>query len=140
MQKIPIKKYAYRLLVFSTVIAAISIIVQYLFGKTGWITPALPFIVLFFFLITSFTLFIVLRGDIGKEGTRFISGYLLSRLIKFFSCLLFLFIYVIVNKTDRWPFAIAFIVIYFIYSIYEVIILKKENDKKQEVPGPASPK
>jgi hypothetical protein len=38
-------------------------------------------------------------------------------------------IYIIVNKEDRWNFAFAFLIIYFLYAAFEVFIIKKENDK-----------
>ena len=133
MPKTPIKKYALKLTVFSVIITALTVGMQLLFPD--YASPALPYIVLFFFLITLFTLYIVLKSNAQPEKSRFISSYLLSRLIKFFSCLLFLFIYVILNKEDMWRFAIAFIIIYFLYSGFEVIALKTENDspeKKEE--------
>lgn len=123
---VPIKKFSFRVLVFSVIIAALTILFQWLCPK--YASPALPFIVLFFFLLTLFTLYIVLRTNRGKESRQFVSGYLLSRIIKVFSCLLFLILYILLNKKDAWQFAIAFLIIYFIYAIYEVIILKKEND------------
>ena len=133
MPKTPIKKYALKLTVFSVIITALTVGMQLLFPD--YASPALPYIVLFFFLVTLFTLYILLKSNAQPEKSRFISSYLLSRLIKFFSCLLFLFIYVILNKEDMWRFAIAFIIIYFLYSGFEVIALKTENDspeKKEE--------
>jgi hypothetical protein len=56
-----------------------------------------------------------------------VSRYLLSRIVKFTSCILFLTIYVLVNKADRWYFAFAFMIIYFAYSVFEVFILKREQ-------------
>ena len=40
----------------------------------------------------------------------------------------------VLNKKDAWRFAIAFLIIYFLYAIVEVIVLKKENEeiRKQE--------
>jgi hypothetical protein len=49
------------------------------------------------------------------------------------SCLLFLLIYLIVAKEDRWRFAGAFMVIYFIFSVSEIFILKKENARIQKL-------
>jgi F0F1-type ATP synthase assembly protein I len=89
-------------------------------------SPAIPFIVIFFFVITLFTLYIVLRMPHQTSGKKFIAGYMLSRIVKMFSILLFLILYMILNKEDRWNFAIAFLVTYFSYSIFEIIALKKQ--------------
>lgn len=125
MKKVP--KYVFRLIVFSIVITAVVLVLQQVM-PVQYVSPALPYIVLFFFVITLFTLYILLRDQAKKEAKKFVSSYMLSRIIKFMSCLIFLLIYFIVNKEDRWQFAISFIIIYFLFSGFEVIVMKKEND------------
>ena len=125
-QKIPIRKFSFRIIVFSVIIAGLSLLFQWLFPQ--YATPALPFIVLFFFVITLLTLYIVLRNNEGQEGKRFVSAYMLSRTVKILSCLLFLVLYIFLNQKDAVKFAIAFMVIYFLYAIFEVVVLKKENE------------
>lgn len=126
-KKIPIRKFSVRLIIFSAVVAALSVLMQLLLPKFA--TPALPFIVLFFFVITLFSLYIVLREDNGRNDRRFVSGYMLSRIVKFFSILVFLVLYLLLcQENDRLRFVIAFFIIYFMYSIFEVVILKKENE------------
>jgi L-asparagine transporter-like permease len=125
-KKIPIRKFSFRIIVFSVIIAGLSLLFQWMFPQ--YATPALPFIVLFFFAITLLTLYIVLRNNDGQEGKRFVSAYMLSRTIKILSCLLFLILYIFLNKEDAVKFAIAFMVIYFLFAIFEVVVLKKENE------------
>ena len=125
-KKIPIRKFSFLIIVFSVIIAGLSLLFQWLFPQ--YATPALPFIVLFFFVITLLTLYIVLRNNDGQEGRRFVSAYMLSRTIKILSCLLFLFLYMFLNKEDAIKFAIAFMVIYFLFAIFEIVVLKKENE------------
>jgi len=110
--------------VFSVVVAGLTVLFQLL--CPNYASPALPFIVLFFCIITLFTIYIVLRDEKGKAQNRFVSNYLLSRIIKIFSCLIFLVAYMLLNKSDAIRFAIAFLVIYFLYSIFEVVVMKKE--------------
>lgn len=132
MQKIPIRQFAFKLLIFSIVIAALTTGIQLIFPQFA--SPALPFIVIFFFFVTLFTLYVVLRQDVGKAKKQFVSSYMLSRIIKFSSCLIFLLVYIILNKEDRWNFAIAFLVIYFLYSIFEIIALRGEAKKREANP------
>jgi F0F1-type ATP synthase assembly protein I len=68
----------------------------------------------------------VLRDERGKAQDRFVSNYYLSRIIKIFSCLIFLVAYMLLNKPDALRFAVAFLVVYFLYSVFEVVVLKKE--------------
>ena len=129
-QTIPIKKFSFRIILFSAIIAGLTVLFQWLFPQ--YASPALPFIVLFFFILTLLTLFIVLRDDKGREAKKFVSSYMLSRVIKLLSCLVFLLVYILVKKDDAIRFAIAFLVIYFLYSIFEVFLLKKENQEISE--------
>ncbi len=138
-QQIPIRKFSFRTIVFSVIITILVVLFQWLCPR--YASPALPFIVLFFFLITLITLYIVLRSNSGTNGKKFVSGYMLSRIIKLFSCLLFLILYDVLNKKDAVLFSISFFVIYFAYSLFEVFVLKKENDdikKRQQRKNEAS--
>ena len=105
--------------------AAVGVVFQLILPQ--YASPAIPFIVIFFFIITLFTLYVVLRKPSQVSGRKFIAGYMLSRIIKIFSTLAFLILYMIFNKIDRIPFAIAFLVVYFAYSVFEVVALKKEQ-------------
>ena len=125
-KKIPIRKFSFRILVFSVIVAGLALLFQWLAPQ--YATPALPFIVLFFFIITLFTLYIVLRSDDGREGKRFVSAYMLSRTVKILSCPLFLILYIFLNQEDAIKFGIAFMVIYFLFAIFEIFVLKKENE------------
>ena len=124
-KKIPIRKFSFRIIVFSVIVAGLAVLFQWLWPQLA--TPALPFIVLFFFVITLFTMYIVLRGDTGSDGRKFVSAYMISRTVKLLSCLLFLLLYMFLNREDALRFAIAFMVIYFLYAIFEIFLLKKEK-------------
>lgn len=124
MSKIPIQKYAYRLIIFSVIIAGVGVLFQWIMPQ--YASPAIPFIVIFFFLSTLLTLYIVLRNSFQISGKKFIAGYMLSRIIKMISTLIFLVLYILFNKEDRWQFTCAFIIIYFAYSIFEIFTLKKD--------------
>jgi L-asparagine transporter-like permease len=121
-----IKKYSFQLIIFSVIVAIAGVLFQYLMPK--YASVAIPFIVVFFFIITLFTLHIVLRPPNQTAGKKFIAGYLLSRILKMFSTILFFVLYVLLSENDRWQFAGAFVAIYFLYSIFEIFILKKNND------------
>ncbi|MBR6174505.1 MAG: hypothetical protein IKQ52_02810 [Bacteroidales bacterium] len=126
-KKIPIRKFSFRIIVFSVIVAGLALLFQWIWPQLA--TPALPFIVLFFFVMTLLTMYIVLRGDTGRDGRKFVSSYMLSRTVKLLSCLLFLLLYMFLNREDAIRFAIAFMVIYFLYAAFEIIVLKKENEK-----------
>lgn len=132
--KIKVPKYVSRLIIFSIIIAVLVVIAQQLL-PAAYCSPALPFIVLFFFIITLFTLYVVLRDSSKRESRKFVSGYMVSRTVKFMACLLFLLIYFVANKADRWNFAFAFLIIYFLFAIFEVVVMKLENDNIKKENG-----
>lgn len=123
MAQFSFRKYFFPLLLFSIVIAALVVAFQLIFPQ--YASPALPYILLFFFIITFLSLYLVLQGNRKKKAGAFMSGYMFSRLIKFTSCLLFLFLYIYLSENDSIPFAIAFIIIYFAYSGFEIFLLRK---------------
>ena len=124
-KKIPIRKFSFRIIVFSVIVAALALLFQWIWPQLA--TPALPFIVLFFFAITLFTMYIVLRSDDGNDSRKFVSSYMISRTVKLLSCLLFLLLYMFLNREDALRFAIAFMVIYFLHAVFEVVLLKQEK-------------
>jgi F0F1-type ATP synthase assembly protein I len=124
-KKIPIRKFSFRIIVFSVIVAALALLFQWIWPQFA--TPALPFIVLFFFAITLFTMYIVLRSDDGSDSRKFVSSYMISRTVKLLSCLLFLLLYMFLNRENALRFAIAFLVIYFLYAIFEIFLLKQEK-------------
>ena len=124
-KKILIRKFSFRIIVFSVIVAALALLFQWIWPQLA--TPALPFIVLFFFAITLFTMYIVLRSDDGTDSRKFVSSYMISRTVKLLSCLLFLLLYMFLNREDALRFAIAFMVIYFLYAVFEVFLLKQEK-------------
>jgi len=124
MSKIPIRKFAFRLIIFSVVIAAVGVLFQLVLPQ--YASPAIPYIVIFFFFITLFTLYVVLRTNHLVSGKKFVAGYMVSRAVKMLSILIFLILYLVLNEEDRWNFAGAFLFIYFSYSIFEIVALKTE--------------
>jgi len=122
------KKFTLRLIIFSVIMALTGMLFQWFVPK--YASFAIPFIILFFFFITLFTLFAVLRKEEQVSNKQFIFGYMLSRILKITTMLLFLLLYMIFNPKDRWNFAGAFLFIYFSYSIFEFFALKKKNEKQ----------
>jgi len=125
MSKIPIRKFSFQLIGFSVVMALTGVIFQWILPQ--YASPTIPFIVIFFFIITLFTLYVVLRKPNRVSGKKFVAGYMISRVVKFISMLTFLILYMIFNKEDRIKFAVAFLIIYFAYSVFEIFALKKEQ-------------
>ncbi len=118
------KIYIFRLLVFTIILTSITFCMQFLAPQ--YVSPALPFIVLFFFIIMLISHYIILRG-IYKENKNFVANYMLATIIKFLSYIIFIVTYVLLNRPDAVLFGVSFIILYFLYAIFEVITIKLEK-------------
>ena len=119
-----LKIYIFRLLVFSIILTSITFCMQFLCPQ--YVSPALPFIVLFFFIIMLISHYIILRG-IYKDNKNFVANYMLATIIKFLSYIIFIVTYVLLNRPDAVLFGVSFIILYFLYAIFEVITIKLEK-------------
>ena len=127
MLKLSLKKYFFRLLVFVIILTSITVALQQWCPQ--YAAPALPFILLLFFLVTLFTHYIILRGIYNKDQRRMVSNYMLATIIKFMSYLIFILAYLLLAKQDKILFAVTFLIVYFLFAIFEIIAIKREDAK-----------
>jgi hypothetical protein len=85
-----------------------------------YITPTLPYLYVFFFSVTilvHYTLMLV-----SKKKTMLFSNYFMlltmGKLIFFLSIIL---VYFLLNRDDVLPFAIAFFILYILFTVFEVM-------------------
>jgi amino acid transporter len=111
------------------------------FGLKYLITEALPqysfsaftSIPVFFFLL-GLGLIYTLTGINNTDGKKLVNKYMLMRVIKVLSSLAFLLVYWLINKREIKNFAVAFIVFYMIFLIFETwVYLQVEKKMKKNV-------
>ena len=111
------------------------------FGVKYLITEALPqysftgftSIPVFFFLL-GMGLIYTLTGINSTDGKKLVNKYMLLRVIKVLSGLALLLIYWLINKREIKNFAVAFIVFYMIFLIFETwVYLQVEKNMKKNV-------
>ena len=111
------------------------------FGLKYLITEALPqysfsaftSIPVFFFLL-GLGLIYMLTAINNTDGKKLVNKYMLMRVIKVLSSLAFLLIYWLINKREIKNFAVAFIVFYMIFLIFETwVYLQMEKNMKKNV-------
>jgi amino acid transporter len=111
------------------------------FGLKYLITEALPqysfsaftSIPVFFFLL-GLGLIYTLTAINNTDGKKLVNKYMLMRMIKVLSSLAFLFVYWLINKREIKNFAVAFIVFYMIFLIFETwVYLQVEKNMKKNV-------
>ena len=111
------------------------------FGLKYLITEALPqysfsaftSIPVFFFLL-GLGLIDTLTGINNTDGKKLVNKYMLMRVIKVLSSLAFLLVYWLINKREIKNLAVAFIVFYMIFLIFETwVYLQVEKNMKKNV-------
>ena len=111
------------------------------FGLKYLITEALPqysfsaftSIPVFFFLL-GLGLIYTLTAINNTDGKKLVNKYMLMRVIKVLSSLAFLLVYWLINKREIKNFAVAFIVFYMIFLIFETwVYLQVEKKMKKNL-------
>jgi hypothetical protein len=125
------------------VIVAVYIVLRFVAGNI--VSQYLPLLIVAFLLITAISHYVVTKTDVerienkpdpnlSKEEQmkkitaierRFISSYMLITAIKLLSFLILLALYAYFNKEDAIRFCLNFMVLYMLYSIFEIIYIKK---------------
>jgi hypothetical protein len=140
-------KYIKKLLIFTIFILAIQTLCQYVFPQI--ISSNTVCLILLFLIFTAISHYVILRTDVqrmefkpdaGKTKEeqmkalmaierKFISHYMLITTVKLLLFLALLLIYAFVNKEDMLLFSLNFLVLYLLYSVFEIIFIKKPINK-----------
>ena len=108
-----------RIIIFSVAFALICFIVGY-FLPSGFITPALPYLFLFFLSVTLVVHYVLLKAS-EKRFSKFTTYFMLATFLKLMLYIAVLLIYVLLNRSDAIPFIITFFILYIFYTAFEVI-------------------
>lgn len=119
------RKYVRNLMIFTIIIGIVSYALS-IFLPENYITPSLPYLIIFFFSI-NLLVHSMLRKAEEKKLRRFISNYMLATFSRFFLYLIIILAYVLINRNDAVPFIVTFFIFYVIFSVYEVITILPQS-------------
>lgn len=122
--------YLKKLLCFSAVIGAFAFVLALIVPK-NYITPALPYLVLFF-IAASILSFHYLLNATGKKFIRFVNAFLITIILKLFVYAVIMIGYVFVNRADAVPFLLSFFALYLLFTIFETVAIVKINRTGKE--------
>lgn len=109
-------------LIKSTILTVIVFLLGFILFSTvlkSFYIAVLPFALLFFYLITNLV-HAYLLIIAGKTGARFTSQYTAVSFLKMFFYLAVAIVYVIIDREHAKPFVAGFLVLYVIYTVFEV--------------------
>ena len=110
-------------LVILTVVVMVSCLVLHKMLTVWW-----PAIVVFFALVSALMYFMSEKAK-KKDMRKFANFYMAATVIKMVVYLAIIIVYIMNFKEDGKRFAITFLAIYLIYSIFETIKLAKKEKK-----------
>ena len=125
-------KFIKRISILSVVTATLIFLLTYIVPSI-FITPTLPFLILFFFSAGIVVHFVFLKIS-NKKSAKFIGQYMLVTVIKNLVFIIVLLLYVFLNRYDAVRFIVAFFILYLIYTIFEIISILPYNqidDRKE---------
>jgi hypothetical protein len=109
-------------LVKSTVLTVIVLIlgaILYYTVFSQFYRSILPGVLAFFYILTNLV-HAYLLNIAGKSGSRFTAQYMAISFIKMFFYLAVVIVFVIINKEDAKIFLVNFLLLYVVYTIFEV--------------------
>ncbi len=113
-----INRFSRNLVLFSLAALLLAAILYFILPPK-FFSPAVPFLVLFFFAVTLLN-FRILARSAGKKFIRFINYYILSTAIKLVLFIAVMTTYILLNRRDALPFGIWFFSLYLTFTVYEV--------------------
>jgi hypothetical protein len=120
-----------KLLIYSLILGTIMALAAY-YLPARFISPALPFLFIFFFSVTLIVHLILLNVTQKKSGG-FVNLFMLLTFGKLLFFLTIILVYSLLNRSDAVRFIISFFILYIFYTAFEVVLsLSHTKVKKDE--------
>jgi len=119
-----LKKFIYRILLFSSIIMAIAYVLFSFFINKFYL-PVFPFLILFF-VVSTIAIHAILIHAGKQRPARFSTFFMGSVSSKLFLYLIFIVIYVFADKQNAVIFLITFFILYLCYTVFETYSLVKD--------------
>lgn len=118
------KKFLFKSSILTVVIFVIGLLLYQTILKP-YFTVTLIFIPIFFFVFTNL-MYLFLQKIASKSSAKFTSQYMAISFLKMFVYLLIVVVFIIANKSEAKIFAVNFLLMYVVYTIFEVSEFSKE--------------
>jgi len=112
-----------KLVIFTLIVGLISFIVGFFIPKQ-FVTPAMPYLLFFFFSITAFTFYLALNAFTQKTS-RFANYFMISVFAKLLLYVSIIIIYAFINTSDIISFIITFFIFYIFFTSFETFAIIK---------------
>lgn len=117
--------YVKKLFVFTIILSIVGVIAYFVFPK-GYLSPALPYIYIFFFALAIIT-HNLLKNSAEQSNIKFVNRYLASTIGKMVLIMGILLVYAFSFPADAKAFIINFAILYLCYLGFNVAMLLKQK-------------
>jgi hypothetical protein len=111
-------RFLKRISVLSALLGVLSVVLFFALPH-GAISPLTPWLVLFFFAATS-GLYYFLLQSVQQRFAAFINRFMIITVAKMLLYIIIIVMYSFLNTPDMFPFVFAFLILYLIYTVFEV--------------------
>jgi hypothetical protein len=123
------RQFAYRLTIYALVISTLAVI-AFLFLPVSSHTPALAFIIPFFFVVTLISHYLSLKAT-EKKPAGFINAYMAQNILKLFLYIAVMLAYVfLINRVDAVNFIVTYFIFYVVFTVFEIYHIQKRLTRK----------
>jgi hypothetical protein len=120
-------QFIVRLALFTIIILVLTFSLNYMM-PAAWLTPMMPFLVLFFAIVTAVVYYVIKKAT-AKRFNRFVLLFNLSTLVKLVIYIGVLSTYIVLFPNDRIQFLAAFFVLYICFTVFEIALLLRSEKK-----------
>ncbi|MCB9016435.1 MAG: hypothetical protein H6541_11610 [Lentimicrobiaceae bacterium] len=113
-----LRLFSKQLLIMAT-ITGMAIIAAMLVIPPSFISPALPYLLVFFTAATLIS-FYFLQKKIESTPSGFVTAFMANSIIRLLGYLIVIVVYAFTNKPDAVNFIISFFILYVIFTAFEV--------------------
>ena len=128
--KLKFKRFLKNLVIFTVLLSAILFAICFFLLPPAYITPVLPYMIIFFFLVTHAIHYILLIAS-EKRTSKFVNYFMLTTFLKLVFYIIIMIVYALLNKSDAIPFFITYFILYVAFTTFELIsffnLTKKSN-------------
>ncbi|MFC2086288.1 hypothetical protein ACFLQ9_01065 [Bacteroidota bacterium] len=121
------KSYLIKILVLTFIVSFLTFMF-YSFLFEEYYLNIIPYVILLF--TTVVVLFHIIVTRISKKNiSKFTSFFMLSSTLKLFIYIIFIVVYLVFNRQHAMAFIVYFLILYIVYTAFEVIVILPEIKK-----------
>lgn len=124
----PFVQFLVGLTVYTAILALITVVVFALLPE-GYASYALPFQFVLFYAVTLTVHYLLLKAS-EKGGGSFVTRFMLVSFLKLLLYIIVLVVYLYLNKSDAMRFAVPYLALYVLYSVFEIYSITSYSKKK----------